>query len=186
MHDDYFSYHQINFFLMSNSSKNKRQLKHYIADFKREQTYCSQCQTLLTRVFLMRHDQVLNKSHLYTLKERVDEQTGMIFCATLRVLCRFCTEMETLPPTYYFDLRPFRQYLLSQSNANLVSIREYVVRLRRLDEQLSSAHTKQDSLQSLREYIDKLPLSMTTLRGYHVALNRYEEYLLTVSRNKKI
>ena len=50
----------------------------------------------------------------------------------------FCSEIYCNSATDYFDIMAFKQYLFEETEMSHSTVREYVVRLRRLDELLSS------------------------------------------------
>jgi FliZ protein len=72
----------------------------------------------------------------------------------------------------------FKQYLFEQTEMNHSTIREYVVRLRRLDEMLVAHNYPADQFASAfnhQRIIDDLPPAAND--NYRIALRKYDQYL---------
>ncbi|MCE1782351.1 flagella biosynthesis regulatory protein FliZ, partial [Enterobacter hormaechei] len=84
--------------------------------------------------------QVINKEAISEMTELVDDKTWNELQGKFVALCRFCSEIYCNSQTDYFDIMSFKQYLFEQTEMSHSTVREYVVRLRRLDEILTSSN----------------------------------------------
>lgn len=111
-----------------------RTLRQRLIEFKREPHRCTCCQAKLNRVCLMLDGVVINKDDISHLSQPLnDEEWHTLETTRLKVLCRFCRELHTPPLPVFFDLVGFQRYLFVDSSMKLSSVREYVIRLRRID-----------------------------------------------------
>lgn len=163
---------------MSVSNVKKRPLSRYIKDFKHSQTYCAHCHKTLDRISLVFDDKILNKDAIAEMTELVGEQQWNELQGKFTALCRFCSEIFCNSNTDYFDIMSFKQYLFEQTEMSHSTVREYVVRLRRLDELLSSTNfsMKEFTADVIQQQLsDKLTES--AFSNYNIALRKYEQYL---------
>lgn len=112
------------------------------------------------------------------MTELVDEQQWNELQGKFTALCRFCSEIFCNSNTDYFDIMSFKQYLFEQTEMSHSTVREYVVRLRRLDELLSSTNfsMKEFTADVIQQQLsDKLTES--AFSNYNIALRKYEQYL---------
>lgn len=78
----------------------------------------------------------------------------------------------------HFDIIGFKQYLFERTDMSPGTIREYVVRLRRLGEHLEAQQIPADQAQQ-GEIEDQLErwLPPTSTNNYRIALRKYSRYL---------
>ena len=114
----------------------KRPLSRYLKDYKHSQTHCSQCGKLLDRMALVFRGKIINKEAIARMDQPIDDAVWQNVQHELTALCRFCSEISCNSHPSYFDIMAFKQYLFEQTEMSHSTIREYVVRLRRLDEML--------------------------------------------------
>lgn len=155
-----------------------RPLSRYLKDYKHTQTNCSQCGKELDRMALVFRGQVINKDAIAKMDEPIDEALWENLTHELSALCRFCSEISFNTSSQYFDIVAFKQYLFKQTEMNHSTVREYVVRLRRLDEILSASNYPQERTQgeSIHQQImDDVPVAASD--NYRIALRKYDQYL---------
>ncbi|EKT62273.1 flagella biosynthesis regulatory protein FliZ [Providencia burhodogranariea] len=163
---------------MSASIVKKRPLSRYIKDFKHSQTHCAHCHKTLDRISLVFNDAILNKEAIAEMTQLVDESEWLELQDKFTALCRFCSEIYCNSNTEFFDIMSFKQYLFLQTEMSHSTVREYVVRLRRLDELLSSSNfsMKEFTPAKIQEQLsDKMTES--AFSNYNIALRKYEQYL---------
>ncbi|ENU1227813.1 flagella biosynthesis regulatory protein FliZ [Providencia rettgeri] len=170
---------------MSASIVKKRPLSRYIKDFKHSQTHCAHCHKTLDRISLVFNDDILNKEAIADMTELVDEGTWGELQGKFTALCRFCSEIYCNSNTDYFDIMSFKQYLFLQTEMSHSTVREYVVRLRRLDELLSSSNFSMKEFTASKVQ-DELSEKMTdsAFSNYNIALRKYEQYLFWESEKR--
>ena len=163
---------------MSVSNVKKRPLSRYIKDFKHSQTHCAHCNKTLDRISLVFNDKILNKDAIAEMTDLVDEATWVNLHDKFTALCRFCSEIYCNSDTDYFDIIAFKQYLFEQTEMSHSTVREYVVRLRRLDELLSSTNfsMKVFAADIIQEQLSE-KLTESAFSNYNIALRKYEQYL---------
>ncbi len=174
----YFYNYTQGFTIMSASIVKKRPLSRYIKDFKHSQTHCAHCNKTLDRISLVFNDSILNKEAIADMTDLVDEAAWGELQGQFTALCRFCSEIFCNSNTDYFDIMSFKQYLFLQTEMSHSTVREYVVRLRRLDELLSSSNfsMKDFTASKVQEQLsDKMTDS--AFSNYNIALRKYEQYL---------
>ncbi|MFV9997817.1 MAG: flagella biosynthesis regulatory protein FliZ [Arsenophonus endosymbiont of Dermacentor nuttalli] len=163
---------------MSVSNQKKRPLSRYIKDYKHSQIHCAHCSKTLDRISLVFNDQILNKEAISSMTELVDEQTWAELQHKFTALCRFCSEIYCNSHTSYFDIMSFKQYLFKETEMSHSTVREYVVRLRRVDELLSESHFSAAEL-TLEKIQAQMQAKMTgsAFSNYNIALRKYEQFL---------
>ncbi|CAM3449287.1 flagellar regulatory protein FliZ [Rouxiella silvae] len=155
-----------------------RPLSRYLKDYKHSQTHCSQCGKELDRMALVFQGQVINKEAIAKMDQLIDEEVWRGLTKELTALCRFCSEISFNSNSSYFDIIAFKQYLFKQTEMNHSTVREYVVRLRRLDEILAASDYPQDSINGEnihQRIINDVPVAATD--NYRIALRKYDQYL---------
>lgn len=156
----------------------KRPLSHYLRDYKHSQDHCSQCGKLLDRMALVFRGKIINKEAIARRDRPIDDNVWLNIQQELTALCRFCSEISCNSHPSYFDIMAFKQYLFEQTEMSRSTIREYVVRLRRLDEMLVAHDYPADTFASSASHqriIDDLPSAAHS--SYRIALRKYEQYL---------
>lgn len=170
---------------MSVAFKPLRPLYRYINAFKEEQFQCAHCGQILERVSLVFNGSELSQKMVLGMKERVDEQDWLEIKKSLLALCRFCREIYCAPPVSFFELSEFKNYLHYHTYLARSSIYEYVIRLRRFDNVVTSA-----GLSFSDEIIDDfdskffLLVEEPTRKNLKSALIKYEQYLIWKSDNE--
>lgn len=92
-------------------------------------------------------------------------------------LYRFCGDLHCKKQSDFFDIIGFKQYLFEQTEMSHGTVREYVVRLRRLGNYLSEQNISHDLLQD--GFLDEslAPwLPQTSTNNYRIALRKYQQY----------
>lgn len=115
-----------------------RPLSRYLKDYKHSQIHCCHCAKVLDRMALVFRGQIINKEAIARMDQPVDERVWSNLQLELTALCRFCSDIYCNTNATYFDIMAFKQYLFEQTEMSHSTIREYVVRLRRLDGMLSA------------------------------------------------
>lgn len=163
---------------MSVTTQKKRPLSRYIKDYKHSQTHCLHCHKTLDRISLVFNGQVINKEAISEMTELVDDKTWNELQGKFVALCRFCSEIYCNSQTDYFDIMSFKQYLFEQTEMSHSTVREYVVRLRRLDELLTSSNYSANEFapEKIQEQLSE-KLSQSAFSNYNIALRKYEQYL---------
>ncbi|MGA8118405.1 flagella biosynthesis regulatory protein FliZ [Rouxiella badensis] len=160
------------------AGKKTRPLSRYLKDYKHSQTNCSQCGKELDRMALVFRGEVINKDAIAKMDHPIDDELWRDLSKELTALCRFCSEISFNTTSSYFDIVAFKQYLFEQTEMNHSTVREYVVRLRRLDEILSANEYPLEKIQgeSIHQRImDDLPVAASD--NYRIALRKYDQYL---------
>lgn len=156
----------------------KRPLSRYLKDYKHSQTHCSQCAKVLDRMALVFRGKIISKDTIARMDQPIDEQVWSSVQSELTALCRFCSEIAYNSAPSYFDIMAFKQYLFEQTEMNHSTVREYVVRLRRLDEMLVARNYPADQFAdgiSHQRIIDDVPSAAHD--NYRIALRKYDQYL---------
>lgn len=156
----------------------KRPLSRYVKDFKHLATHCEHCSKALDRITLTRDGIVVNKVTLSQLNALLDDEAWQEELPRWSALCRFCGDLHSCQQDNFFNIIGFKQYLLNQTDMRPGTIREYVVRLRRLGNYLSQHYPQELSraseaicLSALRDY-----LPTTSTNNYRIALRKYDDY----------
>ncbi|MEH0835421.1 flagella biosynthesis regulatory protein FliZ [Pectobacterium cacticida] len=165
---------------MHSSIRKKQLLSRYLKDFKQRQTHCSQCDKKLDRVSLVFRDQLINKKSIGSIDRLIDDAMWADLQQELIPLCRFCSEILCNTHACYFDIKAFTQYLIEQTDVRQSTMREYVIRLRRLDELLVAnnypAETFSKNQYGVQQRVcDYLPGIEQSI--YRSALRKYDQYL---------
>ncbi|KEA51537.1 MULTISPECIES: flagella biosynthesis regulatory protein FliZ [Mangrovibacter] len=156
----------------------RRPLSRYLKDFKHSQTHCAHCGKLLDRITLVRRDEIVNKTAIAQLDTLIDEATWQIIKQDWIALCRFCSDLHCNEHNDWFDIIGFKQYLFEQTDMSHGTIREYVVRLRRLATHLAEQGVAKELACDLTpdEALEQW-LPATSPNNYRIALRKYAQYL---------
>ncbi|MBJ7220438.1 MULTISPECIES: flagella biosynthesis regulatory protein FliZ [unclassified Brenneria] len=160
------------------SIRKKQLLSRYLKDFKHKQTHCSHCNKQLDRVSLVFRNQLINKKSVGDIDRLIDDEIWSGLQQELIPLCRFCSEILCNMQANYFDIKAFTQYLIEQTEVRHSTLREYVIRLRRLDELLTARNypierfTKENLQQYIHDYLPEIDNNI-----YRSALRKYDQYL---------
>lgn len=156
----------------------KQPLNYYIIKFKQEQTHCAQCHKELGRIMLVLNEKIVTKDMIMEMKEYIDESMWLELRDKLLALCRFCREIYCYRPTYFFELHSFKQYLFLQTGMQHSTVREYVTRLRRIDESVLALNLSIPNLtiSNIETLLPKL-VPKTTLMNHVSTLRKYEAYV---------
>ncbi len=156
------------------------QLRNCIINYKREHTHCQYCETELIRVSAILDNQPLTKKMIEKMTYPISQNDWLIFKTRITVLCRFCSELHTQPKPVYFDLVQFQHYLRLHTPMKPSAVREYIVRLRRIDSYLASVNFTLPVF-TIVEIERQLENTMTrfTFSNARCALLKYAQYLVT-------
>lgn len=156
----------------------KRPLSRYVKEFKHRATHCEHCRKALDRITLTRNGEVVNKATLAQLNTLTDDTAWQEEQPHWAALCRFCSDLHSSEQNNFFNIIGFKQYLVNHTDMRHGTIREYVVRLRRLGNYLSQHHAQAISSASesfcLNALEDHLPATSTN--NYRIALRKYDDY----------
>ena len=125
----------------------RRPLSRYLKDFKHSQTHCAHCRKLLDRITLVRDGKIVNKIEISRLDMLLDENGWQVEQKSWAALCRFCGDLHCKTQSDFFDIIGFKQFLFEQTEMSPGTVREYVVRLRRLGNHLHEQNISLDQLQ---------------------------------------
>jgi FliZ protein len=114
--------------------------------FKHSQTHCAHCFKLLDRITLVRRGQIVNKIAIARLDTLWMKPSGS---RRKRVggAVPFCGDLHCKEQSDFFDIIGFKQFLFEQTEMSHGTVREYVVRLRRLGNHLTEQNISRDLLQ---------------------------------------
>lgn len=155
----------------------RRPLSRYLKDFKHTQTHCAHCARQLDRITLICRGEIVNKTTIAQLDTLIDEAAWQVEKQAWTALCRFCGDLHCKEQGNYFDIIGFKQYLFEQTEMSHGTIREYVVRLRRLGNHLSEQDISAPSLlQSLHDNTLDAWLPQTSTNNYRIALRKYWQF----------
>ncbi|ACY84960.1 flagella biosynthesis regulatory protein FliZ [Edwardsiella piscicida] len=158
------------------SPAGRRPLSRYLKDFKHAQCYCSHCGRPLDRISLVLDGTLLNRARQAQMERLIDDAGWAALQQGLLALCRFCSDVYCHAQCSRFDIMGFKQYLCEQTDMRHSSIREYVVRLRRLDELLTHHVPPSTALSDLSDrWLAALP--QCSQNNYRIALRKYQQYL---------
>ncbi|MFC3395223.1 flagella biosynthesis regulatory protein FliZ [Brenneria rubrifaciens] len=164
---------------MPQSIRKKQLFSRYLKDFKHKQTHCSYCNKELDRVSLVFRHQLVNKKSIDDIDRLIDDDKWSDLQQELIPLCRFCSEILCNTYTNYFDIQAFTQYLIEQTDVRHSTMREYVIRLRRLDELLVAKNypIEMFARDNVQQHIcDSFPNLEQSV--YRSALRKYDQYLV--------
>jgi len=155
----------------------RRPLSRYLKDFKHIATHCAHCSKVLDRITLTRSGVIVNKASIAQLDTLIDDAGWQAEQPLWAALCRFCGDLYSKEQNNYFDIIGFKKYLFEQTDMSHGTIREYVVRLRRLGNYLSQNYiplpdaTKDFCLKTLSDWLPK-----TSTNNYRIALRKYNQF----------
>lgn len=154
----------------------RRPLSRYLKDFKHSQTHCAHCHKMLDRITLVRRGEIVNKIAISRLDMLMDEADWQQERREWVALCRFCGDLHCKEQSDFFDILGFKQYLFEQTDMSPGTVREYVVRLRRLGNHLSAL--KVDRALLTGEADENLApwLPQTSTNNYRIALRKYSQF----------
>lgn len=155
----------------------RRPLGRYLKDFKHSQTHCAHCRKLLDRITLVRDGKLVNKIEISRLDILLDENSWQVEQKSWVALCRFCGDLHCKSQSDFFDIIGFKLFLLEHTEMSPGTVREYVVRLRRLGHHLRQQNISHDLLQE--GFLDETfaPwLPATSTNNYRIALRKYQHY----------
>ncbi|SFN63841.1 FliZ protein [Izhakiella capsodis] len=155
-----------------------RPLSRYLKDYKHEHTNCSHCRKVLDRMALVFRGQIITKEAIAGMDQMIDDKVWLVLQTELTALCRFCSDIYCNSHPAYFDIMAFKQYLFEQTSMSHSTIREYVVRLRRLDELLQAKNYPAENLRegSWHECLEN-QLPGAGNNNYRIALRKYDQFL---------
>ncbi|WMY76019.1 flagella biosynthesis regulatory protein FliZ [Buttiauxella selenatireducens] len=171
---------------MTVQQSKKRPLSRYLKDFKHTQTHCAHCAKILDRITLTRCGEIVSKTAIAQLDSLIDENSWQTERQSWAALCRFCGDLYSKEQQHYFDIIGFKEYLFEQTEMSHGTIREYVVRLRRLGNHLSSQNIPLPS--SPVAYLDDsfdAWLPPTSTNNYRIALRKYGQFQ-TLNQNRDV
>ncbi|MGL5698631.1 MAG: flagella biosynthesis regulatory protein FliZ, partial [Kluyvera sp.] len=141
---------------------------------KHSETHCAHCHKLLDRITLVRQGEIVNKIAISRLDMLMDEADWQQERSAWSALCRFCGDLHCKEQSAFFNIIGFKQYLLEQTDMSAGTVREYVVRLRRLGNHFDEQQVPRAVLQE-RHSDEKLEawLPDTSTNNYRIALRKY-------------
>lgn len=154
----------------------RRPLSRYLKDFKHSQTHCAHCHKLLDRITLVRHGEIVNKIAISRLDTLMDEAEWLQERREWVALCRFCGDLHCKEQSDFFDIVGFKQYLFEQTDMSPGTVREYVVRLRRLGNHLTALKISRDLLNGEPDETLAPWLPATSTNNYRIALRKYSQF----------
>ena len=160
----------------------KRPLSRYLKDFKHGQSRCAHCEKILDRMTLVRDGDIVNKIAISRLDTPIDDEQWQQERDRWMALCRFCGDLHCRARSGPFDIVGFKQYLFECTEMSSGTVREYVVRLRRLGERLTK-DSIQPTLNAGEPDLGLAPwLPATGANNYRIALRKYAQYLCSPGR----
>jgi len=156
----------------------RRPLSRYLKDFKHMATHCAHCSKVLDRITLTRGGAIVNKVSIAQLDTLISDADWQEEQSHWAALCRFCGDLYCKEQNNFFDIIGFKQYLFEQTEMSHGTIREYVVRVRRLGNyfsQHSAPLSRESSEFCLAELNDGLP--ETSTNNYRIALRKYDQFI---------
>lgn len=155
----------------------RRPLSRYLKDFKHSQTHCAHCHKLLDRITLVRQGEIVNKIAISRLDMLIDDETWQVEQQKWVALCRFCGDLHCKTQSDYFDIIGFKQYLFDHTEMSHGTVREYVVRLRRLGTHLTEQNISRSLLDEGFPDENLEPwLPTTSTNNYRIALRKYVQF----------
>lgn len=155
----------------------RRPLSRYLKDFKHSQTHCAHCHKLLDRITLVRRGEIVNKIAISRLDMLLDEAAWQQEQKEWVALCRFCGDLHCKEQSDFFDIIGFKQFLFDQTEMSHGTVREYVVRLRRLGNHLSELNISRHLLDEGYPDENLEPwLPTTSTNNYRIALRKYAQF----------
>lgn len=163
---------------MMQKQAKRRPLSRYLKDFKHIATHCAHCSKELDRITLTRDGAIVNKVSIAQLDTLITDADWQEEQAHWDALCRFCGDLYCKEQNNFFDIIGFKQYLFEQTEMSHGTIREYVVRVRRLGNYFSEHSVPlpgESNAYSLEELNDGLP--QTSTNNYRIALRKYDQFI---------
>lgn len=163
---------------MMQKQAKRRPLSRYLKDFKHIATHCAHCSKELDRITLTRDGAIVNKVSIAQLDTLITDADWQEEQAHWDALCRFCGDLYCKEQNNFFDIIGFKQYLFEQTEMSHGTIREYVVRVRRLGNYFSEHSVPlpgESNAFSLEELNDGLP--ETSTNNYRIALRKYDQFI---------
>lgn len=163
----------------------RRPLSRYLKDFKHVATHCAHCSKVLDRITLTRDGAIVNKISIAQLDTLITDADWQEEQSHWDALCRFCGDLYCKEQNNFFDIIGFKQYLFEQTEMSHGTIREYVVRVRRLGNYFSEHCIPLPGASTgfcLEELNDGLP--QTSTNNYRIALRKYDQFIS--NRNSEI
>ncbi len=154
----------------------RRPLSRYLKDFKHSQTHCAHCHKMLDRITLVRSGEIVNKIAISRLDTLMDEADWLQERREWVALCRFCGDLHCKTQSDFFDILGFKQYLFEQTDMSPGTVREYVVRLRRLGNHLSALKIDRELLEGEADENLAPWLPQTSTNNYRIALRKYSQF----------
>lgn len=154
-----------------------QRLSRYIRDYKYALHHCSSCGNELSRVRLLLSGKLITHKDIMYMDRPVTAQEWQVFLTRLEPVCRFCSTVSNGRQPTLFDIQAFKQALLADGCLCLATIREYVMRLRRLDQALTEQGYTREKLPDYHsfELWDQL-LPEKSRINYRIALAKYACY----------
>ena len=163
---------------MTASQQKRRPLSRYLKDFKHSQCDCSHCGKSLDRMSLVFRGKILDRETLAGMDQLIDDRVWQELEKELTALCRFCSDVYCHCTADYFDILEFKQYLFEQTEMSHSSIREYIVRLRRLDDMLRASDFPDEKFCGSEQQWDLIEnMTDANQNNYRIALRKYDQYL---------
>ncbi len=160
----------------------RRPLSRYLKDFKHSQTHCAHCGKILDRITLTCRGEIVNKTTIAQLDTLIDDAAWQVEQQAWMALCRFCGDLHCKEQGNYFDIIGFKQYLFEQTEMSHGTIREYVVRLRRLGNHLAEQNIPAPpALSSLLDETLDVWLPRTSTNNYRIALRKYWQFQIQLT-----
>ncbi|WP_051150946.1 flagella biosynthesis regulatory protein FliZ [Tatumella saanichensis] len=158
--------------------KRKHQcLSRYIRDYKYMQQQCAHCGTLLRRVRLLYANKPISHQQILRMDRQITAQEWAVFRSQLTPVCRFCSAVTDSARGRFFDIEGFKQNLLEDKAICLATLREYVLRLRRLDKRLAETGYCPNGKEVLsHQYLTDVLFPESKCVNYQIALAKYFSY----------
>ena len=154
-----------------------QRLSRYIRDYKYAQHKCSSCGNELSRVRLLFSGKLITHKDIMSMDHPVSPDEWQTFMAQLEPVCRFCSTICTGHKATLFDIEGFKAHLVSDNTLCLATVREYVMRMRRLDQILSG---KELTVARLPDFASQSQwerlLPDKSRINYRIALAKYAGY----------
>lgn len=152
-------------------------LSRYIRDYKYMQQHCARCGTVLSRVRLLYGNKLVSHKQILKMDRQISAQEWAAFRSQLTPVCRFCSVVTDGAGGRYFDIEGFKRCLLEDNSICLATLREYVLRLRRLDKRLSETGYQPDITGALSsQYLRDVLFPGGKCVNYQIALAKYYSY----------
>lgn len=152
-------------------------LSRYIRDYKYMQQQCARCGTELNRVRLLYANKPVTHKQILSMDRQISAPEWALFRGQLTPVCRFCSVVTDHARGRYFDIEGFKQYLLEDKAICLATLREYILRLRRLDKRLAETGYSPTEKEVLsQQYLTEVLFPGGKCVNYQIALAKYLYY----------